>query len=218
MTSEKEALFRQFARIGTAIASPQRLRLISLLTHGTKSVEELARLTGQSMAAASAHLKVLRTSGLVVNDKRGKHVDYRLAAPAVTTFWLGLREVSADLLPEVRELEAAFRNDEALSPLDPHGLERELESGNVVLVDLRPASEFEQGHLPGARNVPSDVLEVMMPELRRLSKKRPLYVYCRGPHCLIAFEGVNKLRAAGVPARRLAFSVPEWAAAKRASR
>jgi rhodanese-related sulfurtransferase/DNA-binding transcriptional ArsR family regulator len=214
MTREKEALFRQFARIGSAVANPHRLRLISLLTHGTKSVEELARLTGQSLAAASSHLKVLRASGLVLSERRGKHVDCRLAAPAVTKFWLGLRDLSADLLPEVRELEAPFRGDAALSPLDPHGLERELESGKVVLIDLRPVSEFEQGHLPGARNVPSDVLEAMMPELKKLSKKRPLYVYCRGPHCLIAFEGVRKLRSAGVSARRLAFSVPEWEAAK----
>jgi 3-mercaptopyruvate sulfurtransferase SseA len=80
----------------------------------------------------------------------------------VTNFWLSLHDLSADLLPEVRELRAAFLNDEALSTLDPQGLERECERGKVVLVDLRPASEFTQGHLPGARNVPVDSLEAMM--------------------------------------------------------
>jgi rhodanese-related sulfurtransferase len=213
MTSEKEELFRQFARIGNALASPRRLRLIGLLTHGVKPVEELARLTSQSMAATSSHLKVLRSSGLVLSDKRGHHVDYRLALPAVTNFWLSLQDLSADLLPEVRELRAAF-HDEALSPLDPQGLERECERGKVVLVDLRPASEFTQGHLPGARNVPVDSLEAMMSELKKLSKRHRIYVYCRGRYCLIAFEGVKKLRSAGVPARRLVFSVPEWRAAK----
>jgi Rhodanese-like domain len=88
----------------------------------------------------------------------------------VTNFWLSLQDLSADLLPEVRELRAAFLNDEALSTLDPQGLERECERGKVVLVDLRPASEFTQGHLPGARNVPVDSLEAMMSELKKLSR------------------------------------------------
>jgi len=53
-----------------------------------------------------------------------------------------------------------------------------------------------------------------MSELKKLSKRHSIYVYCRGRYCLIAFEGVKKLRSAGVPARRLVFSVPEWRAAK----
>jgi rhodanese-related sulfurtransferase/DNA-binding transcriptional ArsR family regulator len=213
---QKDALFRQWARIAAALASPARLQLLSRLSHGTKSVEELARLTNQSMGATSAHLKVLRTCGLVSSKKRGKHVDYWLATPGVTAFWLSLRELSAELLPEVRELQAAFRVDEALSALDPQGLARECESGQVVLLDLRPASEFAQGHLPGARNVPFESLEAMRAALKKLSKGRRIYAYCHGPYCLIAVEGVRKLRAAGIAAQRLAFSVPEWQVAQRA--
>jgi len=159
---------------------------------------------------------VLRTCGLVSSKKRGKHVDYWLATPGVTAFWLSLRELSAELLPEVRELQAAFRVDEALSALDPQGLARECESGQVVLLDLRPASEFAQGHLPGARNVPFESLEAMRAALKKLSKGRRIYAYCHGPYCLIAVEGVRKLRAAGIAAQRLAFSVPEWQVAQRA--
>jgi rhodanese-related sulfurtransferase len=88
--------------------------------------------------------------------------------------------------------------DEALSALDPQGLARECESDQVVLLDLRPASEFAQGHLPGARNVPFESLETMRAQLKKLSKGRHMYAYCRGPYCLIAMEGVRKLRAAGL--------------------
>ena len=196
------------------MSSPQRLRMLSLLSHGERTVEELAGLTGQSLASASAHLKVLRAACLVSSQKAGRHVHVRLAGEEVLRFWLVFREFSAGLLPEAREvIQCYFSDRESMAALTPRQLARELKKGRVTLLDLRPPDEFAAGHLPGAISFPFKQLKARAKELRELreiSLDAPIYAYCRGPYCVMAWEGVQKLRAMGIPALRLSFSIPEW--------
>src|SRR3972149_1423003 len=56
----KDAIYRQLARVGKAVASPRRLELLDLLAQGPQTVERLARETGQSGAKTSQHLQPLR--------------------------------------------------------------------------------------------------------------------------------------------------------------
>jgi DNA-binding transcriptional ArsR family regulator/rhodanese-related sulfurtransferase len=208
---ERDLLFQQFARVGGAMSSPQRLRMLSLLSHRERTVEELAGLTGQSLASASAHLKVLRGACLVSSEKRGRHVHVRLAGEEVLRFWLVFREFGAGLLPEAREVVQCYFDDrESMAPLTPRELAKELKKGRVTLLDLRPSDEFEAGHLPGAVNFPFAELASRSKELCQISSEASIYAYCRGPYCVMAWKGVQKLRAMGIPALRLAFSVPEW--------
>jgi rhodanese-related sulfurtransferase len=55
----------------------------------------------------------------------------------------------------------------------------------AVLVDARLPEEYEQGHIPGAINVPA---ERMKAEAARLPKDRatPLIFYCRGTGCTLS--------------------------------
>ena len=45
-----------------------------------------------------------------------------------------------------------------------------------LLVDVRTAAEFADGHLKGARNIPVQELER---KLRELPKDKPIILYCR---------------------------------------
>src|SRR5215210_1285889 len=94
----KDALFEAIALMGKAFASPRRLELIDLLAQGPRTVEELARASGQSTANASQHLQALHAAGLVVRDRDGTRVRYSLAGPDVTHLWLELRDASATRL------------------------------------------------------------------------------------------------------------------------
>ncbi|MBC2595201.1 metalloregulator ArsR/SmtB family transcription factor [Ruficoccus amylovorans] len=211
LQEKQQQLYRQLARIGEALASPQRLKLLSLLSQGEKHVDQLAELTGQSKAAASAHLKVLRGSRLADTRKDGRNVYYRLAGENVSRFWLTLRTLGEDLDPEMREiLHAHFETPESLSALSMSDVLQQVQSRKSLLLDLRPEDEFAAGHLPHARNLPFPRLEA---HLGDIPAKRPVLVYCRGPYCLMAIKGTSLLRDSGVPAHRLRFSVPEWRAA-----
>lgn len=62
-----------------ALADPTRLRIVGLLRQGEVCVCHLHESLGISQPKASRHLAYLRGAGVVVGEKRGLWVHYRLA-------------------------------------------------------------------------------------------------------------------------------------------
>jgi len=207
----KDQMYAQFARLGRALASPGRLELLDLLAQGERPVEALAREAALSVANASAHLKVLRQARLVESRKDGLHVYYRLADPAVYRLWSALRQVGERQLAEIDRLVATYaREREQLEAISRDELWRRLGEGTVAVLDVRPAVEYRQGHIAGARSIPLDELAARLDEL---DPAREVVAYCRGPYCVLADEAVALLRARGFAATRFEEGYPEWEAA-----
>lgn len=61
-----------------AIAEPNRIQIIDVLRTGPKHVTELSRILKQEVVNVSHHLSVMRNTGLVIDDKRGRFVIYSL--------------------------------------------------------------------------------------------------------------------------------------------
>ena len=61
-----------------ALASSSRLRILSLLGQRSLCVNALARLLGISQPAVSQHLEVLKRARLVVGERTGTMIHYRL--------------------------------------------------------------------------------------------------------------------------------------------
>ncbi|MBN9379723.1 MAG: rhodanese-like domain-containing protein [Chitinophagaceae bacterium] len=73
------------------------------------------------------------------------------------------------------------------------GVRQALRDGGVV-IDLRTAYEFDQGHVPGALNIPIDRIKANIARIRDL--RRPVILCCSaGAHCR---EGIEILRNAGI--------------------
>ena len=53
---------------------------------------------------------------------------------------------------------------------------RAMSAGGAVVVEVLPAPEYEDEHLPGAINIPLKKLDTLAPE--RLAPDRPVIVYC----------------------------------------
>ena len=66
------------ADIFTAIAHPMRRQILDQLIRGEESVTELAEPFGVSRSAISQHLRVLRDTGLVTEQRHGRERRYRL--------------------------------------------------------------------------------------------------------------------------------------------
>ena len=66
------------ARMLRALADPERLRIIHCLREGPRNVSELAGLLGAEVVNVSHHLGVLRHAGVVLDEKQGRFVLYRL--------------------------------------------------------------------------------------------------------------------------------------------
>ena len=209
---QKDALFEAIAVMGKAFASPVRLELLDLLAQAPRTVDDLARASGQSTANTSQHLQALHAAGLVERNREGTSVRYALAGDDALKLWLALRETSARQLAQVERAARDYLGDE-VEAIGRDELVKRLASGDVVLIDVRPEEEFAAGHIDGARSVPIDELERRLAEL---PADREVVAYCRGPFCAYAHEAVRKLRAAGHEARRLEDGWPEWRLAKRA--
>ena len=74
------------ARIMKALAQPTRLFIVDVLSQEEKCVQELTEMVGADMSTVSKHLAVLRSAGIVADEKRGAKVFYRLKAPCVLRF------------------------------------------------------------------------------------------------------------------------------------
>ena len=206
----KTAIYEQIARIGRASASPSRLELLDLLSQGPRTVEALARQTGQSVATTSHHLQVLRRTRLVEAQKAGLYVTYRLADPDVGRFFLSLRNLAESRLAEVRQVTRQYLEERgAPEPIADDELVRRVRAGEVTLIDVRPLEEYAAAHIPGAISVP---LADLGKRLRTLQKRRDIVAYCRGPYCVMALDAVDLLRRRGFRAHRMAQGVPEWRA------
>jgi DNA-binding transcriptional ArsR family regulator len=62
-----------------AIGDLERLRLIVLLARGPACVTELATAEGETLSTISQRLRVLRAEDLIVRERHGKHIHYKLA-------------------------------------------------------------------------------------------------------------------------------------------
>jgi rhodanese-related sulfurtransferase/predicted transcriptional regulator len=202
----KAALFESIAVMGKAFASPRRLELLDLLAQGPHTVDQLAKASKQSVANASQHLQALHAAGLVHRERDGTMIRYDLGGEDVLSLWLALRDTSAARLAEVERSARDYLGEE-VEGIDRDELLKRLRRRDVVLVDVRPTDEFEAGHIDGARSIPLAELEQRLDEL---PSDREVIAYCRGPFCVMAHEAVHRLRAAGLPARRLEEGWPEW--------
>jgi rhodanese-related sulfurtransferase len=211
---EKDALFDAVAVMGKAFASPRRLELLDLLAQAPRTVDQLARASGQSTANASQHLQALHAAGLVTRAREGTSVRYALAGDEVLSLWLSLRDVSVARLAEVERAARDYLGED-LDAIGRDELIARLRKGEVVLVDVRPAEEFAAGHIKGARSIP---LEELQRRLAELPAELEVVAYCRGPFCAYAHQAVRTLQGAGRAARRLEEGWPEWRLATRASK
>ncbi|ADU62118.1 MAG: metalloregulator ArsR/SmtB family transcription factor [Pseudodesulfovibrio sp.] len=66
------------ARVFKVLSVESRVRLIELLKQRSLCVNALARSLAITPAAVSQHLRVLRDAEVVIADKQGYHVHYRI--------------------------------------------------------------------------------------------------------------------------------------------
>jgi rhodanese-related sulfurtransferase len=99
---------------------------------------------------------------------------------ALAAILLGAAAVSADHLAAVRVIDA----DQLKGWID--------QGNNMILVDSRVASEYTEGHIPTAINIPAPVMDQLREKLPE-DRDYPLVFYCNGwPECKKSHDGSSK--------------------------
>jgi len=205
-------LFDELARVGKALGSGKRLELLDLLAQGPRSVADLASAAGLGLTTASAHLQTLRRGGLVTGDRDGTTIRYRLAGTDVAALLLRVRGVAAAHLPDVvaardRYLGPLTTDNSAHEEVGRDELLRRTRAGEIVVLDVRPATEYRAGHIPGAVSIP---VQELADRLDELPAGADVVAYCRGAWCVLAHDAVRLLTARGRRAYRLVDGMLEW--------
>ena len=206
----KTAVYEQFALIGKALCSAPRLEILDVLQQAERTVEVLAAEVGMSVANTSHHLQVLKRGRLVESERRGQHVVYSLADPAVDEALAAIRVLGERRLGEIERVTAEFlAGREGMEVVDQHVLLERVGSGDCIMLDVRPPEEYEAAHVAGALSMPLEELERRLGELPR---DRQIVAYCRGPYCVLAVNAVEALRRHGFDAVRAPEGVEDWRA------
>ncbi len=202
----KDEVFGHFARVGAAFGHAKRVEIVDVLAQGERSVESLAQQVAASVANTSRHLQILAGAGLVVRRAEGTTRIYRLSDPSVASAYRTLVRLAEDHIADVTAVaDAFFSRVDGTRPVTAEELAQLTDSGQAILVDVRPSSEFASGHLDGAISIPVAEIASRMAEL---PADATVVAYCRGPYCVMAADAVHRLRAAGYEAVRLADGYP----------
>jgi rhodanese-related sulfurtransferase/DNA-binding transcriptional ArsR family regulator len=204
----KDKVYSLLAKMIQAMANPRRLEIIDLLGQGEKSVDQLAKETHMAIANASQHLQVLKAANLVDVRREGNFIYYRLAHEEIYKSWQTMRQLGLERIAEMEKIIKEFREKpNGLEEVKINDLVTRMNSRNIVLLDVRPASEYDAGHIPDAISIPVDELTH---QLKKLPKNKEYIAYCRGPFCVFADDAVNILLKKGFRAKRLAEGFPDW--------
>lgn len=87
MDPKTRARFEARATIIKAMAHPTRLFIVDELSRKERCVCELTQMVGADMSTVSKHLSILKSAGIVENEKRGSQIFYRLGMPCILNFF-----------------------------------------------------------------------------------------------------------------------------------
>jgi rhodanese-related sulfurtransferase/DNA-binding transcriptional ArsR family regulator len=204
----KDAMYDGLSKLLKALSNPLRLEIIEMLSQGEKSVEGIAQTTSLSIANASQHLQVLKSSNIVKSRKEGHYVYYSLINDDFLSLYQHVIKYAVREIAELEKIMNRQREDnKSLNAVSIEELGKMIENKNVLLLDVRPSIEYQFGHIIGAVSVPMNEL---MEQLKSISKDEEIIAYCRGPFCVLADEAVKLLSEQGYNVRRLDEGYPEW--------
>lgn len=206
----KDELYEQFARICKALGSARRFEILDLLSNGEHSVEELAHETGMTIANTSQHLQHLRGTRLVQIRRKGVEIFYRLADSTVDNLVQAVQDLSKARLAEVdRIIDELILERKNVPSTTMDDLETKLNSDAILVLDVRPSSEYAYGHIKGAISIPASKLEE---QVSTLDAAKEVVVYCRDYYSRLADRAMLFLREHGFTVSRLEEGFSEWRA------
>ena len=209
----KSSLYKELSQVTKALSNAHRLEILDLLAQGSFPVAYIAEQINIPVANASQHLQVLKKSGLVETQRKGKYMYYELAGHHVFDTWCALRKLGFAQNEEISKLLSDYRNRRnSLKTISSNELIEKMNRQEIYVIDVRPEEEYKKGHIEDAISCPQQELSK---RIKDLPDDREFVAYCRGPLCLMADEAVKYLQKKGYKTARLENGYADWVASER---
>ena len=91
-------LYEIHAEMCKVFSNPTRLEILNLLRDEELSVTELIAKTQLNQATISQHLSIMKSKGIVISDRKGKNIYYRLTNPKIIKAFDIIREILSERL------------------------------------------------------------------------------------------------------------------------
>ncbi len=91
-------LYEIHAEMCKVFSNPTRLEILNLLRDKEMSVTELIGKTKLSQANISQHLAIMKYKGIVLSNRKGKNIYYKVAVPKIIKAFDIIREVLEEKL------------------------------------------------------------------------------------------------------------------------
>lgn len=204
----KEQVYKELSRVTHAISHPKRIELLDILSQKNWSVDELSKEISMPVASASQHLQVLKLAKLVSTKRDGNFIIYSIADDSVLRLVLAVKEFGFGRYAEIEKVIHDFKTDKnILESITLDDLLARSKKEKILLIDVRPADEFEAGHIPEAISLP---LSQLKKRINELPKGKTVVAYCRGPLCVMAADAVKILQGKKIKALRMEEGFVEW--------
>jgi rhodanese-related sulfurtransferase len=164
--------------------------------------------TWTSFKTLTVQIEHLKAARLVANRREGVRIFYKLTDDDVFQCWKNLQSIAEKRVGEIREISNLFMQErESMETISADQLWQRIQNDDVVVLDVRPESEYSQSHIPRALSIP---LRQLKEKINELPNDIDVVAYCRGPYCVLSPEAVAQLKKAGIKAIRLEVGLPEW--------
>lgn len=204
----KEQVYQELSRVTHAISNPKRMELIDVLSQRNHTVEELSKEISMSIASTSQHLQVLKSAKLVETQRNGNFIIYSISDDRVLKLVSAVKELGFRKIAEIELLINDFKTDKnILESITLNDLLVRSRKEKILLIDVRPANEYESGHIKNALSIPLDQLKK---RIKELPKGKTIVAYCRGPLCVMSADAVKFLQSKKIKAIRMEDGYVEW--------
>ncbi len=101
-------LYQIHAEMCKVFSNPTRLEILNLLKDKEMSVSELIKKTNLSQANISQHLSIMKSKGIVISNRKGKNIYYKLTNPKIIKAFDIIRDVLAEKLKKNGKLSESY--------------------------------------------------------------------------------------------------------------
>ena len=91
-------LYEIHAEMCKVFSNSTRLEILNLLRNKELSVTELIKKTQLSQSNISQHLSIMKSKGIVVSNRNGKNIYYKLTNPKIIKAFDIIRDILAEKL------------------------------------------------------------------------------------------------------------------------